>query len=66
MRHWGKDYEVAAVVDESLNKEYVPATTWEGLERIGSEAWVRRGRDGGEMYYGYVLLFVWLDGVGVY
>lgn len=50
----GREWEVAPLVDESLNPDYVPATTWEGLDRIGSEEWVRRRADSGEVYYGYV------------
>lgn len=51
----GREWEVAALVDESLNKDYVPATTWEGLKRIGGEKWVRQRADSGERYHGYAV-----------
>ena len=55
VRDWqGREFEVAALVDESVDgaRGYVPASSWEGLERIGGEEWVRRRADGGEVYLG--------------
>lgn len=50
----GRKYEVAALVDESLDKDYTPATTVQGLKWIGGERWVRQRADQGEQYRGYV------------
>ncbi|KAK4553556.1 hypothetical protein LTR86_009352 [Recurvomyces mirabilis] len=50
----GQQYEVAAVVDPTLAKNYIQATSWEGLERIGSEEWVKRRADQGEQYVGFI------------
>ncbi|KAK5680462.1 hypothetical protein LTS10_007390 [Elasticomyces elasticus] len=52
-RH-GQQYEVAAIVDPSDTKDYVPAQGWDGLERVGSEEWVKARADQGEQYYGFV------------
>ena len=53
VRDWqGREFTVAPVVDPSVDKGYVPATNWEGLERIGGEKWVRDRADGGEKYHG--------------
>ena len=49
----GKEYEVAAFVDPAINKDYVRATTWDKLESVGSEEWVRARADQGERYIGY-------------
>lgn len=46
----GEAYEVAAVIDPSINTEYVPATTWDELETIGSEQWAKEREDKGEVY----------------
>lgn len=48
----GREYEVAALVDESLDKTYKPAKDWKGLRRVGSEEWVQERADGGEVYVG--------------
>ncbi|KAK3672989.1 hypothetical protein LTR78_007100 [Recurvomyces mirabilis] len=50
----GQEYEVAAVVDPTLAKNYIQAMSWEGLERIGSEEWVKRRADQGEQYVGFI------------
>lgn len=50
----GRQYEVAAIVDPSLNRDYVQALNWDGLERIGSEKWVKAKADRGEQYLGFV------------
>lgn len=49
----GTRYEVAPIVDPSTNKDYVVASTWDGLESVGSEAWVKARADRGEQYQGY-------------
>jgi hypothetical protein len=49
----GREYEVAALVDPSVNKDYVPASSWDGLERIGSVEWVKQRADQGEKYVGF-------------
>ena len=51
----GREYEVAALVDTLIDKNYVPATNWDGLERIGSQKWVEEMADRGDAYTGYVL-----------
>ena len=48
----GRKYNVAPVVDPNVNKEYVPATTWDGLERMGSAKFVKEKADRGEKYVG--------------
>ena len=50
----GREYEVAALIDPTINSDYAPATKWDGLESIGSEKWVKARRDTGEKYDGYV------------
>ncbi|KAK3112523.1 hypothetical protein LTR53_011130 [Teratosphaeriaceae sp. CCFEE 6253] len=50
----GKRYEFAAIVDPTENKEYKPAVTWKGLEKVGSEKWVAGRADQGEGYVGFV------------
>ncbi|CAK4031892.1 Dolichol-phosphate mannosyltransferase subunit 3 [Lecanosticta acicola] len=51
---FGNEYVSAEIVDPSTRKDYKPANTWEGLERIGSEAWVRKRADQGEKYVGFM------------
>lgn len=48
----GREWTIAAIVDPSLNKEYVQAQRWDGLEWVGSKEWVARRNDGGEAYTG--------------
>lgn len=48
----GREWTIAAVVDPSINKEYVQAQRWDGLEWVGSKEWVARRDDGGEAYVG--------------
>lgn len=50
----GRSYEVAALVDPSKRSDYIPASTWEQLERVGGAQWVRSRQDQGEQYKGYV------------
>ncbi|KAI7348696.1 hypothetical protein KC354_g13494 [Hortaea werneckii] len=51
---FGRELDVAAIVDPSINKQYVQSMTWDGLERIGSEQWVRERADQGEQYVGFL------------
>lgn len=48
----GRVWEVAEVVDPTTHSNYVVSNTWQGLESVGSEEWVRRRADGGEQYQG--------------
>lgn len=48
----GKEYVIAEVVDKYTHKDYVVSQTWDGLESIGSEEWVRKRADMGEQYHG--------------
>lgn len=50
----GRRYEVAAIVDPSLNRDYVQALNWDGLERVGSEKWIKAKADRGEQYLGFI------------
>ncbi|KAK4493697.1 hypothetical protein PRZ48_014882 [Zasmidium cellare] len=50
----GVDYVVAEVVDTYTHKDYVSSQTWDGLEMIGSEEWVRKRADMGEQYKGFL------------
>lgn len=49
----GREYEVAAVVDPTINSDYVQAANWDGLESVGSADWVKARADQGEQYAGY-------------
>ncbi|KAK6429578.1 hypothetical protein LTR95_014274 [Oleoguttula sp. CCFEE 5521] len=49
----GREWQRAAVVDPSINKNYKQSSDWAGLELIGGEQWVRERRDGGEQYIGF-------------
>ncbi|TKA32036.1 hypothetical protein B0A50_01282 [Salinomyces thailandicus] len=49
----GREYEVAAIVDPTETQDYVQAVTWDGLEQVGSEQWVRERADRGEQYVGF-------------
>ena len=49
----GREYEVARRVEEGVERGYVASQDWTGLERVGSESWVRgRADEGGEGYEG--------------
>ena len=48
-----RTYDVAPVVDPSVNKDYVPSTTWDNLEHIGSRQYAKAKADRGEKYIGY-------------
>jgi hypothetical protein len=48
----GRKWTIAAVVDPSINKEYVQAQRWDGLEWVGSKEWIARRSDAGETYIG--------------
>lgn len=50
----GKQYEVAAIVEPGTHEGYVPATNWDGLERVGNTDWVKAKADQGEQYVGFV------------
>ncbi|KXS98638.1 hypothetical protein AC578_10048 [Pseudocercospora eumusae] len=50
----GVEYEVAKRIDPAKWKDYVPATTWHGLERVGSRKWAKAYADRGEKYEGFV------------
>lgn len=47
-----KKYTVARRFDPAQTSDYVAARTWAGMERIGSEEWVRRTTDKGQRYNG--------------
>nr|OQO20166.1 hypothetical protein B0A51_13362 [Rachicladosporium sp. CCFEE 5018] len=49
----GREWQRAAVVDPSINKDYKQSSDWAGLEMIGGEQWVRDRRDGGEQYIAF-------------
>lgn len=49
----GRAYEIAALVDPSVDTTYVQATTGKGLEMVGGEEWVRKRADRGERYVGF-------------
>ncbi|KAK5128418.1 hypothetical protein LTR85_003086 [Meristemomyces frigidus] len=49
----GRQYEIAAIIDPTVNKDYVQSTTWSGLESVGSEEWVKKRADQGEPYIGF-------------
>ena len=44
--------------DPSEDPNYVPATTWTGLERVGTKAWQRKMRDTGDKFEGYATFTV--------
>lgn len=48
----GREWQIAAVVDPSINKQYVQAQRWDGLEWVGSKQWVALQGDMGEAYVG--------------
>lgn len=48
----GREWQIAAVVDPSINKQYVQAQRWDGLEWVGSKEWVALQNDAGEVYVG--------------
>lgn len=48
----GVTYERAERVEPATNKDYLPSTTWDGLERVGGEQWVKKRLDMGEQYSG--------------
>ena len=51
----GVKYQVAPIIDpKAPPRDYVPATTWEGLEHIGGKEYVKKVQDRGEVYQGYV------------
>jgi hypothetical protein len=53
----GVKYQVAPIIDpKAPPRDYVPATTWEGLEHIGGKEYVKKVQDRGEVYQGYALL----------
>ena len=48
----GKEYQVAAIIDPTVNKDYVEATDATGLEVVGSKEWIKAKQDRGEQYVG--------------
>lgn len=54
VEYGGKVYQKAAFIVPAINKDYVPATTWENLDRIGSAEWVSKQADPGKRYDGCV------------
>ena len=48
----GREWTIAAIVDPTINKEYVQAQRWDGLEWVGSKEWIARKSDTGEAYVG--------------
>lgn len=48
----GREWTIAAIVDPTINKQYVQAQRWDGLEWVGSKEWVARQNDAGEAYVG--------------
>ena len=54
-----RKYEVAAIVDTSINPEYIMSANWDGLRRIGSEKWIKERADPGVKYVGYVKGMIW-------
>lgn len=48
----GREWTIAAIVDPTVNKQYVQAQRWDGLEWVGSKEWVARENDEGEAYVG--------------
>lgn len=49
----GREWQIAAVVDPSINKQYVQAQRWDGLQWIGTKEWVALNNDGKEAYVGF-------------
>ncbi|KAM0721116.1 hypothetical protein Q7P37_003402 [Cladosporium fusiforme] len=49
----GREWQIAAVVDPSINEKYVQAQRWDGLEWVGSKEWVALSKDAGEAYVGF-------------
>lgn len=48
----GQTYEIAEFVDPESHTDYKPTMSWNGLERMGGDEWVRRRADKGEQYVG--------------
>ncbi|KAF2725064.1 hypothetical protein K431DRAFT_291241 [Polychaeton citri CBS 116435] len=49
----GNVYEIAVSVDKLNDRDYVPATSWHGLDRIGGDEWLRQQQDEGDEYQGF-------------
>ncbi|KAK5132822.1 hypothetical protein LTR08_008623 [Meristemomyces frigidus] len=49
----GRRYEIADIVDPAARSDYVQATTWQGLETVGSVEWVKKRADTGDVYAGF-------------
>ncbi|KAF2210265.1 hypothetical protein CERZMDRAFT_99682 [Cercospora zeae-maydis SCOH1-5] len=47
-------YRPAKRYDPTTDKDYLPSTTWHGLERVGGEQWAKRRLDMGEQYTGFL------------
>lgn len=48
----GRRGRVAERIDPTKEPEYIVATSWEGLERIGGEKWIEESLDQGDTYVG--------------
>lgn len=48
----GREWQIAAVVDPSINKKYVQAQRWDGLKWMGTKEWIALKEDNGETYVG--------------
>jgi hypothetical protein len=49
----GEQYQIAARYDPVSDKEYVQAVSWDGMERVGGEEWLKKQADREEKYVGY-------------
>ncbi|KAJ9631677.1 hypothetical protein H2203_000076 [Taxawa tesnikishii (nom. ined.)] len=49
----GRRGRVAERIDPTKEPEYIVATSWEGLERIGGEKWIEESLDQGDTYVGW-------------
>lgn len=45
-------YRPAERYDPATHPDYLPSSTWDGLERVGSEQWAKKRLDRGEQYTG--------------
>lgn len=48
----GVEYREARKIDPKKNPEYVPATKWDGLKKVGGAQWIKNRADRGEKYTG--------------
>lgn len=45
-------YRPAERYDPATNPDYLPSSTWDGLERVGGVQWAKKRMDRGEQYTG--------------